>query len=275
MFEGVEWTSILQNEPSLYAATLTLVSFVIFVIASNLAWRVRISRDSQYSQRILKAGQNQLVRVSYELARLIYYLGFPFLALSLGWIDVRAFGLSNLDWADGIRWAIVITLAAWSLLMFIWVPYLRATADVPAPADARKLTPPRRIVEVIYMQAHWAFYRVAGIMLFMSAMTDERAFYWGTSIGLGLIFVEAWADPRVRRKLLTVGEADRTLWNVGKAIVNAVGFVVTRNIWLLLLIDLAIEFTVPHMRALPPPTVARLAAERTRRESAKMRGESR
>lgn len=274
MFEGIEWTNILQNEPSLYAAALVLASLVIFVIASNLAWRSQNSPNSALSQRIAIAGQNQLVRMSYELARIVYYLGFPFLALYLGWIDVRALGLSNLDWADGIRWAIVITLAAWILLMFIWVPYLRATADVLAPERLRQLTPPRRIVEIIYMQAHWAFYRAAAIMIFVSAMADERAFYWGTCIGLGLILIESWADPRVRRSLLSVGEADRTLWNTGKAIMNAVGFVVTRNIWLLVLMDLAIEFTVPHMRAFPPPSTARLASDRPHQDIAKMRGET-
>lgn len=274
MFEGIEWTNILQNEPSLFAAALVLASLAIFIIASNLAWRAQNFPDSALSQRISKVGQNQPVRMSYELARIVYYLGFPFLALFLGWVDVRALGLSNLDWADGIRWAIVITLAAWILLMFIWVPYLRATADAPAPERLRQFTPPRRIVEIIYMQAHWAFYRAAAIMIFVSAMTDERAFYWGTCIGLGLIFVEGWADPRVRQSLLTVGEADRTLWNTGKAIMNAVGFVVTRNIWLLVLMDLAIEFTVPHMRSLPPPSKARFASARPDQEVRKIRGET-
>jgi hypothetical protein len=66
-------------------------------------------------------------------------------------------GLGFLDWATGLRWAIVLALATWSLLMFVWVPYLRATAKIPVKLEVGGLTWSRRVVEVIYMQAHWAF----------------------------------------------------------------------------------------------------------------------
>jgi hypothetical protein len=65
---------------------------------------------------------------------------------------------------------------------------------------------------------------------------------------MGLIFIEAWADPRVRRQVGRVGEGEVALWNAGQAIINAVGFVLTRNAWLLLLVGLILEFTVPHLR---------------------------
>jgi len=112
----------------------------------------------------------------------------------------------------------------------------------------------RRIVEIIYMQAHWAFYRAACILLLANRMSDDVAVYWGTNAGLVLTFVEAWADPRVRRYIAQLGEGDIPLWSAAQAILNAVGFILTRNVWILALLHLVMEFTVPHLRAVPPPT---------------------
>jgi predicted cobalt transporter CbtA len=104
---------------------------------------------------------------------------------------------------------------------------------------------------VIYMQAHWALYRAACILIFTTFMKDDAAVYWGTAAGLALTFVEAYADPRVRRHLAEAGAAELPLWSAAQAIINAVGFVLTRNVWLLILLHLALEFAVPHLRAAP------------------------
>lgn len=241
--------SILGNGVGLAATALALGSALVYMLLANLAGRVGTASGSAAEQTRAFVARRDVQSV-YEVARLLYYVGVPFLALYSGLIDLRAMGLGSFDWADGTRWTIILILAGWVLLLVIWLPYLRATADVPAPPSMRGHTLSRRIVEMIYMQAHWAFYRAAAIVLLTGAVPDP--FYWGTVLGLGLILVEAFADPRVRAQLTRVGEADVLIWNAAQAVINGIGFLVTRNLWLLLVIHFFLEFTVPHLRPAPP-----------------------
>lgn len=229
---------------------MALVCFAIHALAANIAWRVTNAPDSNLAQQLRQASEQWFARAAFQFLRLVFYIGIPFIALYIGWLDLRVVGLGLLDWAEGVRWAIVILLAAWLLLMIIWLPYLRATARVPAPPGTT-LSFPRRLVEIIYMQAHWMFYRAAAITLFSGVIPD--AFYWGAVFGFGLIALEAFADPRVREQLTHVGSADIHIWNLGQAVLNTLGFVVTRNLIMLVLIQLALEFTVPHLRASAAP----------------------
>jgi hypothetical protein len=247
------WQAFAQGEPRALAAALVAVSMLLYIAGSNLAWFYRTRPEGGFAGRIRSRAASPYVRALYELGRLVYYVGVPYVALILGWVDLRALGLGYLDWADGLRWTIVLALATWSLLMFVWVPYLRATSNIPVRLNSEVLSWSRRAVEVIYMQAHWAFYRAACILILISFFKDDVAVYWGTSAGLALIFLEAWADPRVRRSLTHVGQGELALWSAGQAIINTVGFVLTRNVWLLALIQLTLEFTVPHLRAVPRP----------------------
>src|SRR5207249_1416140 len=126
--------------------------------------------------------------------------------------------------------------------------YLRASMDLPIHFNSEALNWSRRVVHVVYAQSHWAFYRAACILVLSDMLKDELAIYWGTAAGLGLTFLEAWADPRVRRHLTQVGEGELALWSAAQAIINTIGFVLTRNVWLLALIHFALEFSVPHLR---------------------------
>jgi hypothetical protein len=243
---GETLLAILQNSRGWNAALLALGAFAIYVIGTNTAWRVGNAPESGMAKTMRAWSAKRGVRALYQLVRLAYYLGLPFAALYLGWIDLRSVGLGALDWAEGMRWAIVILLAAWLLLMLIWLPYLRATMDVPAVAGAQASFP-RRMVEMIYMQAHWIFYRAAAITLFTGVLTD--AFYWGAVAGLGLTSVEALLDPRLRARLQSIGTADSLIWNFGQAFINAVGFLATHNLFLGLMIQFLLELTVPHLRA--------------------------
>lgn len=259
--------SLLESGRGLNAAILTIVSCLIYAVGSNLAAR------PFFTQRLgaIETSNRLIPRTTWgvvlELARFGFYVGIPFIALYLGWIDVRAMGLNwrLIDWAEGMRWAIVILLAAWLLLMVIWLPYLRATADVFAPAGAN-FSFARRLVELIYMQAHWAFYRAAAIVLLTNILPDSL--YWGSAIGFGLICLEAFTNPQIRKHLGQLGAADGVVWNLGQAILNTLTFIVTRNFYLLGLIQFLLELTVPHLRAaraprstivpLPPPAPQRI-----------------
>lgn len=245
--------AVLQNSRGQAAALLALGAFALYVIGTNAAWRVANAPQSATARTMRAWSGKRGVRALYQLFRLAYYLGLLFAALYFGFVDLRSVGLGVLDWAEGMRWAIVILLAAWLLLMLIWLPYLRATLDVPAVPGIRASFP-RRMVEMIYMQAHWTLYRAAAITLLTGVLPD--AFYWGAVAGLGLTSVEALLDPRLRARLQSIGAADSIVWNFGQAFINAVAFLATHNLFLGLMIQFLLELTVPHLRparVLPRP----------------------
>jgi hypothetical protein len=254
--------AILQNSRGYNAVALALASFALYVLAANVAWRIAQGAQATAAKQLQKYSASRGARGLYQMVRLAFYLGVPFVALDLGWIDMRSIGLSLLDWAEGARWAIIILLAAWLLLMIVWLPYLRATLRIPAPPETQQSFA-RRWVELIYMQAHWMFYRAAVIVLLTGILPD--AFYWGAVVGLGLVCVEALLNPRVRAQLTRIGTADNLIWNMGQAFINTLAFFVTRNLPLLILIHFLLELTVPHLRptrlppraGVPPPPNAR------------------
>jgi hypothetical protein len=237
--------SLVDNSHGWNAAIAALVSAALYILITNIASRVANSPTSALAVRFRAAMHSATTRLLYEVLRLAFYVGVPFSALYLGWIDLRAVGLAQLDWVDGIRYAIVLLLAAWLLLMVIWLPYLHVTADVPAQPERQSFA--RRIIELIYMQAHWAFYRAAAIVFITGVVPD--VYYWGTAIGLGLICVEAFANPNIRRQLTRIGGAESVVWSAGQAALNALVFIVTRNLYLLVFIHTVLEVTVPHLRA--------------------------
>ncbi len=255
--------ALLNGDPHGLGVALVAVSMLVYIVSANLAWYLGTWTESQMALRLQRFAASPYTRGVYQVLRGFYYVVLPYIALWFGWLDERAMGLGYLDWADGLRWTIVLALAAWILLMFVWVPYLRATSNVPVRFSNEVLSWSRRIVEVVYMQLHWAFYRAACILLLTNLFKDDQAIYWGTSIGLALTFLEAWADPRVRRNLTHVGIGEVALWNAGQAIINTVGFVLTRNVWLLALVQLALEFSVPHLRAVPKSLLPPVPVRRT------------
>lgn len=248
----------LENSGGWNAAALALFSVFLYVLTANVAWRIARAHASRTAAQLRALSQQRPAIAAFEILRLGYYVGLPFAALYWGWIDLRAMGLSALDWAEGARWAIVILLAAWFLLTIVWFPYLRATYDVPAAPETYQPFA-RRMVELIYKQAHWAFYRSAAIMLFTRVLPD--AFYWGTVIGLAFVCVEAFLNPRLRAQVTRLGQADPVIWDFGQSFINALAFLATRNFLLLVLIHFLLELSVPHVRSprlaartnMPPP----------------------
>lgn len=238
--------AIVEAERDWNPVVLVLLSFLLYAIVSNLATSRFVTTRLGAVESSRSALPRSAVGIVLELLRFGYYLGIPFLAVQLGWVNLRALGFGQLDWAEGIRWAIIILLAAWLILMVIWLPYLRATADIPAQPNTT-LSFPRRLVELIYMQAHWAFYRAVAIGFFTGIIRGD--IYWGAAAGLFITFLEALTNPRNRAVLSVVGQADTVVWNMAQAVINALAFIVTVNFYLLVLIQLVLELTVPHLRS--------------------------
>ncbi len=252
--------ALLRGDTRVFPLFLVAASMLLYMLGSNMAWLYRTAPEHSWAARIRRAALTNLVRAVYEIFRLVYYFGVPSLAVLLGLVDIRAMGLGFLDWSNGLRWTFVLVLAAWSLLMFVWVPYLRASSDLPVKFSSEVYSWSRRALEVIYMQAHWALYRAAAILFFAGFLKDDAAVYWGASAGLALTYIEAFADPRLRRHLAQFGEGELTLWSAAQAIINTLGFVLTRNVWLLAIVHLLLEFSVPHLRGVPATSTARASS---------------
>ncbi|HEY6042547.1 MAG TPA: hypothetical protein VIX58_10465 [Anaerolineae bacterium] len=242
--------SLMTANPRLMTAVLLVLSFGLHVLAVNLRERLPATDLNRYPP-FLRA----VAWLGYELVRLVFYVAPLYAALYFGWIDLRSVGLGpvgaeGLNWGEGIRWFLVLGVGTWGFLMLIWMPYLRATGKLTEHFTPGELTrAPRRAFEVILMQAHWAFYRGAFALL-LDSVTSLYV-YWGAVVGLGLVLLEVWSDPRVRRQFMNVGQVEWGAWSAGLAVISAIAYLLTLNLWLVAVLHLLLEFSVPHLHVQP------------------------
>lgn len=176
----------------------------------------------------------------YQVLRFAYYVGFPFLALIKGAMSLRLLGLSDLDWIKGIGAAVPLGLGAFLLLAWGWSHYIRSLGrrevERPHLAEAQILSQPWGwpliLLETICLEAHWAFYRSGPL----AVLGD----YWGVFAGLGIVYLEWATNPTLRRNLGTERQGE-ILWSGSLALVIAILFLFTRNLWLCALIHLGLE----------------------------------
>ena len=243
-------TLIRTADARLMTAILLALSFGLHATAVNLRERRRAPDLSRYSPLVRALNQ-----FGFEFVRLVFYVAPLYVALYFGWIDLRSVGLGpvgaeGLNWGEGLRWWLIIAVGTWGFLMLIWMPYLRATEKINKRFTAGELTRvPRRLFEVVLMQAHWAFYRGAFALLLVRV--TPLYVYWGAVVGLGLTFLEVWSDPRVRRQFMNVGQVEWGAWNAGLAVISAIAYLLTLNLWLVVILHFALEFSVPHLRVMP------------------------
>jgi len=175
-----------------------------------------------------------------RIFRFAYYVGLPFLALIKGAMSPRLLGLSDLDWIGGIGAGVPLGLGAFLLLVWGWSHYLRSLrrrkVERPRLAEVHILSQPWGwpliLLEIIYLEAHWAFYRSGPL----TVLGD----YWGVFAGLGIVFIEWATNPKLRRTLDTERRGE-ILWNGSLALVIALIFLFTHNLWLCAIIHLGLE----------------------------------
>lgn len=176
----------------------------------------------------------------YQIFRFAYHVGLPFLALIKGAMSPRLLGLSGLDWIEGIGAGVLLGLGAFLLLVWGWSHYSRSLGrrkvERPRLAEVHILSQPWGwpliLLEIIYLEAHWAFYRSGPL----AVLGD----YWGVFAGLGIVLAEWATNPELRRNLGTERQGG-ILWTGSLALVIAILFLFTRNLWLCALIHLGLE----------------------------------
>ena len=226
-----------MTDAKLLPIVWTLASMVIAVL-------VTLIFSSDRADRFRSTFGGRLVE---QLARLIYYIGIPYAALltqsisatNLGFmggsgsIDASLLGWSSAEWLHGLNLWLTIGLIA--LISIGLAARQMAHAGSPLGVDIRPTG--SMIVDSVYAEVHWAFYRAAPLILLGNA-------YWAALIGLILIGLELIVSI-VRHGLGTLPE-DRQSW-IGQVLLLAISttmFILTRNVWLIIVLHLSVELAL-------------------------------
>jgi hypothetical protein len=215
-----------------------LGSVLVWVLAGNALWLARDARllTSRFRPAILHAG------------RFLYFLGVPYLVLG-GWplppysglLAPANLGLVGLDaswtlsrWLEAAGTGVGVGLLA---LGFVALAWLNANRKGGATRLGFSATPAWTVlVDGLSLQVHWAFYRGALAVLF-----DDL--YAGAFWGLALVCLEWLANPfwrRCWRRALCAGDT----WLLAvQALVSALLFLLTHNLWVCLAVHWALSLT--------------------------------
>lgn len=205
-----------------------------YVLAANALWVVRDTWRSSHRQWMVEAG------------RFFFYLGIPYLALG-GWPQRPYQGLLSLEDMGlvglGGRWPATRWLGAvgaglgWGLIAFLLL--LLAWANANRLTHGAWLQFPSRkwwliLVDVFYLEVHWAFYRSA-----LAVTLDDV--YAGIFWGLGLIYLQCSLNPFWRQGWHLQSQAATRWLRAALTFIIAVLFFLTRNLWICLLVHWLLE----------------------------------
>jgi hypothetical protein len=183
-----------------------------------------------------------------EVTRFAFYLGIPYLALG-GWprppfsglLSLQDMGMVGLGgrwpptrWLEAIGTAVGFGLVAFLLLLLAW-----ANANRNMTGTQLHL-PPRSwwmiFIDALYLQVHWAFY--------WGALAVELGdVYPSVFLGLGLIYLEWAVNPFWRQGWQIETLAAGQWLRAALALVVAILFLFTRNLWVCLGIHGALDLT--------------------------------
>jgi hypothetical protein len=181
-------------------------------------------------------------RLAVQLLRLLYYIGLPYAALLTGSLAPIDLGLTGAG-GEVLGWDVAAWLRGLSITLTIGIIVVlpiglaswqmtRAAREAPLGADDRLVGVV--LVDALYAEVHWAFYRTAPLILLENA-------YAAALIGMWLVGAE-WSVELIRNGLSLAPE-DRQRWlrRVLLLAVSATLFVLTRNLWLLIALHLLLE----------------------------------
>jgi hypothetical protein len=243
-------------------ATWLVASVLLYVIASQIAWYTQWASpgldtagavvsfaeddrvdnldpegEARWVGTLQRFRQQPLYPWVDEAARFGFYVGIPFLAMISGWLGADLLGISGTSWVEGksaqgflweewARGAGMATLAVLALTGVWLVARLVAhRGRLESITHYTSVSLWQRLLDVFYLQIHWAFYR-SGPILWLNDL------YWGTFVGLALFFFESALNPALWWSLKSPETAGATLFRLGTAWISALLFLATRNLWL-------------------------------------------
>lgn len=239
-------------------------SMLLAIFCSNLVWlfspwveadRARGEFGSLAERIVVKVATWRFASASYQILRLLYYVGLPFAALFWGHdaIVSRLFGLQALvlpeaggtqhstllsanwlDWLGDLGWAAALGLGSWGFLLLAAWARRRALSRRKGHGRGSGTSGSGTVQEAVYHEIHWAFYRNAPIVAF--------GLYWGVWMGLGLVALEALANPMWRKGMSDPTQASGQLLRASLAVVSSLLFLQTQNLWLALVVHSAVSW---------------------------------
>ncbi len=234
------------------------VELVLWVLGSILLYGLTVN----VVQRLPRTSSSRLGRYMAALEgwpygpwlaqalRFVYYLGIPYLALTRGITNPALMGMWGRgwfqpDWYGEPAFGFALGLGALLIMVWGWRRFLLITAGLdqsnprqPYASQRRALAAPWGwgliVLDVLYLEMHWAFYRSAGIR----SLGD----YYGVFAGFLLVIAEWGLNPRIRRELGIPRRDAETVTTMAIAFAITIVYYFTANVWLTMLVHLAIQF---------------------------------
>lgn len=247
-------------DPSNPAAWL-IASFLAIVVATNLAWLA-----GRHRPRIAELRHGPSAPLGW-LALALFYLLPPYLALREGVLSPFTLGLSETNWPATLSEGMALSGIIVGGLVFGWLIYRRSLPEGPLPRGMARLIPALRApVEALLHQWHWAFYRAAmAEWLMLEPLSAPRIpvlasvrdalqgepLYWGACLGLAVVCLEIGLNPFSRAVLHRSGDSHALIRRLTLAVATTGLFAVTRNLWLCLIVHVAVETLIDGWFALP------------------------
>lgn len=183
--------------------------------------------------------------------RLLYAIGFPAIALLWrGVLSERGLGLKPLSlaalqtqwgtWAGDIGWGVLIAAGFW-LIFTLGEWQARQTGALRLPRCHQFGVALR---EAVYHQVHWAFYREPFVLLWGVAL--------GAWVGLAPVALEALINPARWNDLQSPARSRNLLVRIGLAVVGAMLYLQTQNLWVALLADTVVGWVLGEAIAEDP-----------------------
>ncbi len=183
-------------------------------------------------------------RFAEQVGRFIYYIGLPYAALltqALSAIDLGFMGNSgsingsilgwvSADWLHGLN--AILTIGLIALFSIGLAARQMSRSGSPLGVDVRSAG--LIIIDSVYSEAHWAFYRAAPFILFDNV-------YLAALISLVLVGLELLVS--IVRNGLGGQPEDKQSW-LGQILLltmSATLYILMRNIWLIIVLHISLE----------------------------------
>jgi hypothetical protein len=240
-------------------ALWTAGSIVLLVIGKQLSWVAAQQPQSSLGRFRTGWAGNPFGRAFVFLVRFVYYLGIPYVVLLRHALSLVVVGLLGAQTAELPGWTLGWPLADWAGAMG-WITGLGGIAAVTSvmgwwnarralgadfPPGGVWVAPSFLVVarESIYLEVHWAFYRAAPLVL----ISDP---YWASLVGAGLVIVEWLLDPSWWFGIADGPEREALLMQIGWLALSTAVFVMTHNVWPMLLLHVVLAWAVGKWVAL-------------------------
>jgi len=228
------------------------VSVLLHTLGALLAWRFRRPLTGRLGAGLSRLRHHWTGPLLLEAIRLAYFLLLPYLIIvRRGVLELQTLGLlgpadpgeSILGW--GGEWIVAagrmatVGLAGALALWWTWSNFKSRISD---PAF-RAGDPGPILRETVYLEIHWAFYRAAPLVWLASpAASSNQWLSWAVLAGFAIVGLEAALDPRAWAALRDPAQASRPLVNGLLCWLSALGFALTRNLWLIAAVHAALAW---------------------------------